>query len=118
MEPGDEVEVHDGVERVRSEGPTHGRCVLEASQTGGGSLGKKIPHTFSSESRKGPLGFHTPISFSPQIHPIEAACGFPWAASDCWGGTISGDRHSFVQVLKQKQAPMIIVLPRGSCGWR
>jgi hypothetical protein len=83
METGDEVEVHNGAKRVRLKGPAHGRCVLEASWTGGGSLGKKILCTFSSESRKGPLGFHTPIYTSPQIHLIEAACGFPWAVSDC-----------------------------------
>jgi hypothetical protein len=49
-------------------------------------------HFFFSESWKGPLGFHSLIPSPLQIHLIEAACSFPWAASDCWGTRRGGDK--------------------------
>jgi hypothetical protein len=69
MEPGDKVEVHDGAERVRTEGPAHGRCMLEASWTGGGSLGKKIPHTFFLRVVEGASRVSFPDSLSAANSP-------------------------------------------------
>jgi hypothetical protein len=81
-----------------------------------------ISSASSSSSRplhplKETLGSSSASSYSPDIRVVEVACGFPWVLSECWGGTTCGDRQSFAQVLRQRQAPVIMVPPRRPCRW-
>jgi hypothetical protein len=55
-------------------------------------------------------------TYFPQIKVVERACGFSWAASECWGGTVQGDRQSFTQVVK-KLVSVVMVPPRQLRGW-
>jgi hypothetical protein len=55
--------------------------------------------------------------YSPNLGLVESALrGREWESS-IWSGTVSDDFRSFVQVVKVKLTPVVMVPPRKMCGW-
>jgi hypothetical protein len=73
------------------------------------------PHLQSRVS----LGFGASCSnpsFAPNLEWIYHALG-KRGRSEGWSGMLSGDCHSFAQVVRSKQAPVIMIPPRSVRGW-
>jgi hypothetical protein len=93
---------------INVEGPSHGkentRSPAGRVRAPGDSVSTQVRVNFLPR-------LSSSFSYSPQVHFIGVACGLPWTTSECWGGMTSGDRRSFIQVVKKKSAPVIMVLP-------
>jgi hypothetical protein len=122
-------EVHGGHGGVRSpvkrrdwqEGPSHGtESGLERNLLSSSMRNVSVPNLRQISCTPfgvGTLGFERPPPYRPKIRFVEHACGFPWSSPKCWGGSISGDQRSFLQVLHSKKVAVVMVPPSGAHGW-
>jgi hypothetical protein len=102
-----------GMEGGCQAGPNHGmgRGLKKLSYSGGATEVRTSLHSksLSPSSHGETLGFHDLTSCGIKIDLVERACGFGWASSRCWGGTVKGDIRSFAQVVKVSHAPVILI---------
>jgi hypothetical protein len=96
-------------------GPSGGASIAPGRVSFNSLLCSSSPCAQSDHAAIIPRSASSP-SYSPNLAWISRVCGKS-ADCGCWGGTVSGDRRSFVQILKSKPAPIAMVPPRPGHGW-
>jgi hypothetical protein len=89
-------------------GPRDSACLLPYL----GARQVSCPNTFQGFLPQRSVAEKNPNSLIPQ----ESYPNLEWIEQVC-GGSVCGDRRSFVEVVKFKPAPVVMVYPRPPQGW-